>query len=583
MEEIPMKTFHHIIITCCILFCTATLSAQQPAVAIVGGTLVNTDGSPPLVNSVIIIEDSLITAVGKRDEVSVPDQAHIVHAEGTWIIPGLIDAHVHFFQSGGLYTRPDIIDLRDVVPYEEEELARIRDNLEDTFARYLRSGITTVVDVGGPMWNFDVRRTASERKKAPRVFIAGPLISTYQPEALTTDDPPIIEIDSPEAARELVRKQANHNPDLIKIWYIITRGRSVEDSLPIVEAVVDESRRYDIPVSVHATQLETARAAVWAGADILVHSVTDRIVDPDFVSLLRENNVIYTPTLVVFERYPQVFNQRMNFTLPELRYAHPDVIASLFHLRALPPEMLPAWIVERMSNPIPVPDDRIELRNLKTLHEGGVVIAAGTDAGNIGTPHGPSIFREFELMKKAGLSALDILTSATINGAKLVGMSDKLGSVTPGKLADLVILNSDPLEDILNTSDIRLVIINGTIFSPKELIPITPETVVQQQVNAYNARDIDAFVSFFHPDATIYRWPDRVMANGRDEISEHYGTLFSESPELHCRIINRLVRGNIVIDEEKITGILGRDSLDALVLYEIKEGLITNCWLIFDD
>jgi len=471
-----MKTWHCFIIYCLLLI-SIPVYAQQSIVAIVGGTLINTDGSAPLENSVIIIEDSVISAIGKRGDVPVPDNAHVIDAEGKWIIPGLIDTHVHFFQSGGLYTRPDIIDLRKIVPYEEEELVWIRDNLDDTFARYLRSGVTSVVDMGGPMWNFDVRRQASERKAAPRVFVAGPLISTYQPDALTTDDPPIIEVDSPEEARELVRKQAGHNPDFIKIWYIVTRGRSVEDSFPIVEAVVDESRQYDIPVSVHATQLETARAAIKAGADILVHSVTDRVVDEDFISLLREYNVIYTPTLTVFERYPQVFNQQVNLTIPESRYAHPDIIASLSHLGEIPDEMLPGWLVERMKNPQPVPDDRIELQNLRILHEGGVIIAAGTDAGNIGTPHGPAIFREFELMKKAGLSSLDILKTATINGAKLVGMDDELGSVTPGKLADLIILNSDPLEDILNTSDIEKVITNGNVFSPEDLILQTLQNI----------------------------------------------------------------------------------------------------------
>ena len=101
-------------------------------------------------------------------------------------MPGYIDAHVHFFQSGGLYTRPDAFDLREVVPYEQE-IANLQANLDDTFRRTLRSGITSVVDVGGPMANFEVRERAAKTKLAPRVFVAGPLVSTAanpQPTAI---------------------------------------------------------------------------------------------------------------------------------------------------------------------------------------------------------------------------------------------------------------------------------------------------------------------------------------------------------------------------------------------------------------
>jgi len=578
-----MKTHHLFTIIVLFIFLPISGISQQTPIAIVGGKIVNTDGSAPLENSVIIIEDAVITAAGAPDDVPIPEGARVIEADGKWIIPGLIDTHIHFFQSGGLYTRPDIIDLREVVPYEDKELQWIRDNLNDTFARYLRSGVTSVVDVGGPMWNFDVRRKASEEDAAPRVIVAGPLISTYQPDALTTGDSPIIEVDTPEEARELVREQAEHDTDLIKIWYIVTRGRTVEDSLPIVEAVVDESRKYGISVSVHATQLETARAAVKAGAGILVHSVTDNVVDEEFITLLRENGVIYTPTLTVFERYPQVFNQQIKFTIPEFRFAHPDIIESLFHPRALSEEKLPDWLIQRMNDPQPIPDDRPELQNLKLLHEGGVTIAAGTDAGNIGTLHGPALFREFELMKKAGLSSSDILTTATINGAKLMGMEDRLGTIHPGKYADLLLLNADPLDDIMNTSDIHKIIANGNVYSPEELLPVTPKALVKQQVNAYNARNIDAFVSFYHPEATVYSFPDEVLASGHEEIYERYKQRFDEAPELHAKITNRMVLGNIVIDEELITGIPGVDKLEAVVIYEVEGDYIVNSWIIVEN
>ncbi|UCH11665.1 MAG: amidohydrolase family protein, partial [Fidelibacterota bacterium] len=115
-----------------------------------------------------------ITQVGPDTEVEIPPEVEVISAKDKWIIPGLIDAHIHFFQSGGLYTRPDAIDLRKHVPYADEELRLIRERLADTFARYLRCGITSVVDVGGPYWNFEVRELARQSDMAPTVAVAGP-------------------------------------------------------------------------------------------------------------------------------------------------------------------------------------------------------------------------------------------------------------------------------------------------------------------------------------------------------------------------------------------------------------------------
>ena len=164
-----IKVFLSTFLTLLWISLTAVTPAQDVSSlkAIVGGTLVNTDGKKPIKNAVILVEGSKITKVGTAKKVKIPKGAEIINAEGKWIIPGLVDAHIHFFQSAGLYTRPDVIDLRKFVAYEEEELAQIRENLPDTFARYMRCGITSVVDVGGPFWNYDVRELAIKTKLAP--------------------------------------------------------------------------------------------------------------------------------------------------------------------------------------------------------------------------------------------------------------------------------------------------------------------------------------------------------------------------------------------------------------------------------
>src|SRR5205814_10091442 len=143
----------------------------------------------------------------------------------------------------------------------------------------IRSGITSVVDVGGPMWNFAVRQKANATAKAPRVAVAGPLISSVSREKLDLGDPPIVKIDTPEQARDFVRKLADRKPDLVKIWYITDKDHPVESFRPVVRATIAESHANKIRVAVHATELETARAAVEEGADVLVHSVIDKPVD----------------------------------------------------------------------------------------------------------------------------------------------------------------------------------------------------------------------------------------------------------------------------------------------------------------
>src|ERR671919_2102776 len=122
------------------------------------GACVRADGTV-LSDAVMLVQGERITRVGSAAEIAVPEGIPVVGGPEKWIVPGLIDAHVHFFQSGGMYTRPDILDLTARRPYAEER-AIIRAALSRTFTRYLRSGVTAVVDVGGPMWNFEVRRAA---------------------------------------------------------------------------------------------------------------------------------------------------------------------------------------------------------------------------------------------------------------------------------------------------------------------------------------------------------------------------------------------------------------------------------------
>ena len=481
------------LVSCAALLFTLN-SARAEKIGLINGTLIDPGSAKIVPNALVIIEGDHITAVGDQAAAISTKGARIIDCKDQFILPGYIDTHVHFFQSGGLFTRPDAVDLTSVRPYKQEG-EWIRAHLDETMRRYLRCGITSVVDIGGPIWNFQVRALANSTAKMPRVAVAGPLISSVSRPQLDLGDPPIVKIDTPEQGTKMVQKLAPQKPDYIKIWYIVPPAQPAERITlkpgeggspspasgqsdvervaifrPVVRAVIAEAHRLKLRVAVHATELEAARASVEEGADLLVHSVNDKPVDDAFVKLLKEKGTILTPTLVVFERYGRTFANKLELTPEEKAWGNPEVIASL-DVTKLPPEKVPDRIKTAMANPQPVLDRiqqtyDIALKNLKTLQDAGIIIATGTDAGNIGTIHGPAIFREFQLMKQAGLTPMQILQCTTANAAKTFGgdTGAKIGSLKPGNYADLVILKSNPLDDIKNTSDIDSVMKNGVVY-----------------------------------------------------------------------------------------------------------------------
>jgi imidazolonepropionase-like amidohydrolase len=230
-----------------------------------------------------------------------------------------------------------------------------------------------------------------------------------------------------------------------------------------VRAAIEESHAAGVPVVAHATQLRVARAVVEAGAEVLAHSIDDEPIDQALLDLMRERGVIYTTTLMVGPRYRAVFGRHLELSGIERRLGDPEVIQSLGELDRLPRELIPAWVVRRP----PLPMSPVIAGNLRRVQAAGITIAAGSDAGNIGTLHGPSLHRELELMVEAGLSPMEALTAATGGGAAVMGQSDQLGALEPGKLADFVILDADPLADIRNTAQIRMVIRGGQVFDPQ--------------------------------------------------------------------------------------------------------------------
>lgn len=446
--------------------------AAEPITAIVGATVVRveregTDAVAP--DTTVIIVGSRIRAVGPAGTTAIPKNATRIDGKGKWVIAGLVDSHVHFFQSGNIYTRPDVADFNAWMPYERET-RRNKSRLPATFKVWLASGVTSVADVGGPFWNFDVRDRARKSGAAPRVAVAGPLVSMVDRVKLDLGDPPIIRVTSPDEARTLVRRELSRKPDFVKVWFIHRLGDDLAAQEAIVRAAAEEAHAAGVRLAVHATELVTAKAALRVGADILVHSVEDAPVDDEFLELAKRNGAIYCPTLFVTSGYQLALSNTWTPTDAEKRLADPEILKAMRDLQRIPRESIPERVRLLMAQPPSPKLSAVAAENLRKVWDAGITVAMGTDAGNVGTLHGPSVFREMELMVQAGLTPLQVLRSATLNGAKTLGLQHELGTVEPGKLADLVVLDADPLADIANASRIHRVVKGGRAYTPASLM-----------------------------------------------------------------------------------------------------------------
>ena len=550
----------------------ASVSAEP--VALVGATVVDGNGGTPVENSVVLLDGDRIVAVGSQGAVKIPAKARKIDVSGKWITPGLIDAHVHFSQSGSIYTRPDAIDLSALLPYKQDR-DRSEASLEDTFKRYLASGVTTVVDVGGPKWVYDVRRRASGAVPAPRVAVAGPLIATEpSPETNKLDlgDAVVISAATPEEARALAQAQLAQKPDLLKVWGIGSGPEGSARVRDITRAVVAVAHPAGVRVAVHATRLDTAEAALDGGADVLVHSVENAPLTPAFIAKLKANNVVYVTTLMVHEGYRDAFLGKPNLTVIERSNAAPDILASLYEM--------PHAVIERATagySADPVP--QVSANAVAVLKAGGR-LAAGTDAGNIGTLHGPALHRELQMLSQAGLTPAQVLTAATRDAAFAYASKPDIGVVAPGYRADLLVLDADPLKAVANISRISQVWSRGVAYRPSELLPSSPERVVQRQLERYNAHDLEGFLASYADDVEIYDLPGTAAPSmqGKAALRKTYGDLFAKFPALHCRGAERMAEGRFVIDQEVCSLDPGKPPFHAAATYEVVDGLIRRVW-----
>ncbi len=439
--------------------------------ALVGATLVDGTGAPPVPDAVVILRGGKIDCAGTRAQCPPPKGVDTLDLQGLWLTPGVVDAHVHFSQTGWADGRPDSIDVRDRYPYEEVE-AGLRAHPERFLRSYLCSGVTAVFDVGGYPWTWDLRARADADPLAPHVSAAGPLLSTWDFWLNLPAERQFIYLATEQDARAGVRYLASHGSDAVKVWFIPIEERNFEDMAKAVVAAGDEARARKIPLIVHATGLKEATVALRAGASLLVHSVDDLPVDQEFLRLAKASRTIYCPTLTVGDGYGRLHQAAAEKKPPSVDDPNgcvdADTLARVAETARLSvKEDNPRAAEKRRERDGAM--NKMMSANLKAVRDAGIPIAMGTDAGNPLTLHGPSVYAEMEAMQAAGMTPMEVLVASTRSGALAMHRLEEIGTVEKGKRADLLVLGADPARDIKSLRQLRYVVKGGVVRAQAEL------------------------------------------------------------------------------------------------------------------
>jgi imidazolonepropionase-like amidohydrolase len=371
-------------------------------------TLIDGTGRFPVADAALVLEDERIRGVGPRDELTLPTEgANWQDLGGCWVLPGLIDCHVHLAMAGSPTSC-----LEGEWGYTAALMLRhARASLE--------AGFTALRDVGGRHHlEFGIRRALQEGLwSGPRLFLAGKVLSMTAAGAEYFDGM-YREADGPNEVRKAAREQLKVGADFIKLMAsgaVLTPGEepgAPQYGVGEMQVAVEEAEKVSRPVAAHAHGSRAIRNAVEAGVRTIEHG-TYLKEDPELIDRMAEEGVVLVPTL-----------------------------KSLHDLLAHEQEGIPRWAVEKGRR-----NQEILARSVQQAREQGVVIAMGTDAGTPYNYHGENGL-ELALMAEAGLTPMEAIVAATRNGALAMGQEDKMGTVEPGKLADLLVVRGDPLADL---------------------------------------------------------------------------------------------------------------------------------------
>lgn len=420
--------------------CLAYHAAASEIVLVQAGTLLAVPGAPARQHATVVVRDGRVAEIrdgfaGASDVGAAPqDHVRVVDLREKYVLPGLIDAHVHLTDQGS-----KDLKLEGVTQSEEDGVA----NGVLYAARTLEAGFTTVRDAGGELSAVLALRDgiASGKIKGPRVVSAGePLSSTgghadrsngYAPGVFGSQGLAIC--DSADECRKVVRTEVKYRVDWIKI---MATGGVLDDSAAGTDqqftddelrAIMQTAHSLGRKVAAHAHGLRGIRAAVLAGVDSIEHGT---YLDDDTARLMKQRGTYLVPTLM----------------------AGREVVE-----KAKIPGYFPSAVVAKA-----LAVGAIMGPHLRRAHDAGVKIAFGTDSAV--SPHGWNA-REFGLMVQNGLSPVEAIEAATVNAADLLGVSKDVGSIAPGKSADLVAVDGDPTQDVTRLEHVVFVMKAGAVYT----------------------------------------------------------------------------------------------------------------------
>ncbi len=391
---------------------TAQPGAPTPTFAFTGARLFDGTDRPVIENATIVVRNGRVVAAGPAASVQVPEDAQGVSLAGKTVVPGLINAHGHVNEP-----------TRDLSVY----------------AAY---GVTTVFSLGGEQPAVFAARATQDRPglRRSRVYVSGPVLSPR----------------TPQEARQQVADVAEQQVDFVKIRVDDNLGATAKMPPEVYRAVIDEAHRQGLRVAAHLFYLDDAKQLLDAGVDFIAHSVRDTEVDAAFVASIKEQGVCLCPTLMrevstfIYESTPDFFSDPLF-----LAFADQAWMAQLQQ-----PERQAAMRKSASAHRYKVALE-VASRNVKQLADAGVPIAMGTDTGPVGRFQGYFELLELELMVEAGLTPRQAILSATRDAARCMGVDEHVGTLEPGRWADFMVLNADPLENISNIRQIDSVWIAG--------------------------------------------------------------------------------------------------------------------------